>query len=173
MCRGFEVGMLKFLRQSWLGILAVVSVGLAGLVAVSATGSLQHSGCVGWNRLREATTERIVADDYSLQLGGGGLWIGCCRTSLAAGPIFDTFTDEFQAKMHEQTRNVDVFSIDSLVPKFGGLGKQTGGSENLLAAGRVLTFEVDGWLFPQWVLLVATAVVPGIWLIRQVRRRKG
>jgi hypothetical protein len=100
------------------------------------------------------------------------LWIGRCRTSLAAGPIFDTFTDEFTARMHEQSRNIDVFSIGTLVPELKGLGKQKGISTEPLAAGRVLTFEVDGWLLPHGLLLAATAVLPLLWFVRRMRLRR-
>jgi len=42
-------------RWSWLGIGSVFSVGLTVVLVCSWAGLFKHSGCTGWNRLREAT----------------------------------------------------------------------------------------------------------------------
>ena len=156
---------------SWLGIGAALSACLTGVLVCSWTGLVKHSGCTGWSRLRESTPERFVVDDYTAQLGLGGLWIGCCRTSLDAGPIMDVLSPEIADKMRVATTYIDVFSIETLTPELRGLGKQKGLSTEVTAIGRVLRFEVDGWLLPHWLLLIATSLLPIAWIVRRVRAR--
>jgi len=161
------------MRKRLTFLAAVLSAALFVAVLVFWTVPFTTQVFYGWNQLVGSTPDRLVIDNYTIQAGRGGLWIGRCRISLDAMILnFKDFRDHAE-KFLSITRRLDVFTIEGLSPPLSGVGHQSGSANEMVALNLQLRFELDGVLLPPWVLLLVTGFGPALWVFRRVRRQVG
>jgi hypothetical protein len=158
------------IRKRLTFLVAAFSAALFVAILVFWTGPVTTCVFYGWNRLAESTPDRLVIDNYTIQAGRGGLWIGKCRFSVEAMILnLKDFRDHAE-KFLAISQRVDVFTIEGVSPPLSGIGRQSRTTTEPAALNLLLRFELDGVLLPPWVLLLVTGIGPTLWIVRRVSR---
>ena len=133
--------------------------------------SYPHSGCLGWARNREANPGLVALDSDTVQASRGRVWFGRCRVTVVTILGFRDPPAEVAATLERVATYLDVFSIPDLGDRLTGFGRKTGATQEFIGHG-FLVYEVDGVVLPSWFLALVTAVLPVLWVVRRVRRRR-